>query len=956
MERHFSQADWDHVFSPQAAAAEAEGAVAHLAGCGPCWDGAARAATGLAMGSFGDARDSILRLLEIQESAARRLLLARTVWAARLKSLDAGQQVKRLKADPALRTREMFDTVLAEASAAAPEDPLLGEEWAGVAHSLAGLLPDSACPRALREDLQGAALLTVANARRLAADWAGSAAALDAARRHFENGTGDLERQARLLSIQASLASDTGQLERALSLLARAAEAGLRAREASVLPSLAVQEASALLAACRYEDAAVRAEGTLALLPPGEPRLELLAWSIAAESFVFLERPTDALRSHAATLPLYEQVTGSSMGLRRSYLEALLLDSFGLHQEAEKAFRINIAKRMDAEHYKDALLTMLTRFEILVRKGLPEKAERVCEEALRLTREAGPGCHGQMIELWQSLLSLLRAGRLAKHHLVEARAYLVRSWHAPAANGPLRQATRPASESPALEALTVPEAPPRRPEETASRPSPESLVACGYKEEMERLERELIVKGLAQCGGKVIATARLLQMAKGTLQAKMKKHGLFGMAEPQALPPLQGASLPQEEQQVLLNGIRARVAWEELAGLTPGRQASRIETATRLRTPEMVGTILAAAGAAAGEDPDLGARHARLAHAVAGMLSRTACPPRRRSDLQAEAMLSVANCLRLAGDFSASADALDAAQRHLAQGTGDAAKQVRLLSVRASLASDTGHADEALELVDRAAALCRQPQSSSMPLISVQRASALLAAFRYEDALTRAEAALRSLPAGEARLELLARSIISESLAHLDRGSEALRSLTASRPDDVPEHLPPEVVDPVLKNLADPLGDADAGMVLRSDEADDTVPAPLVESTVEGSAGGLGGIAAAPPAPRQDPAELEAGPSLGRGVAHHADEVSAGPLLDGPLAPAPELPMADDVGQMPPRPAAIPGRRAEVPHDLRVGIECRVLLEVAATHRPQAQAIGLQCGNCHDVPRSRLMR
>jgi Nif-specific regulatory protein len=54
------------------------------------------------------------------------------------------------------------------------------------------------------------------------------------------------------------------------------------------------------------------------------------------------------------------------------------------------------------------------------------------------------------------------------------------------------------------------------------------LADGGYEEALERYDRQLIVAGLAQCGGKIRETARLLGIARNTLRGKMKKYGLSG--------------------------------------------------------------------------------------------------------------------------------------------------------------------------------------------------------------------------------------------------------------------------------------------------------------------------------------------------------------------------------------------------------------------------------------------
>ncbi|HEX3127203.1 MAG TPA: helix-turn-helix domain-containing protein [Thermoanaerobaculia bacterium] len=792
MEQHLSCSEWVLVLSGPAGPG-VDSATAHLAGCGRCWDEVAEAVAELkGRGEplcFQDARSSIVGVIEAEEKAALRWLLARNAWV-RLKSLDSEEQVKRLKAEPTLQTLEMFDPVLAEASKSAPDDPFLGEERYQVAHALAGFFPENICPRPMREDLQGAAMLGVANSRRMAADWTGSASAIEAARLHLARGTGDLAREVRLLSIQASLVSDTGHLEKALSLLAQASEIARRLRNPAVSASLAVQEASTLLAAFRYGDAVSRAEEALGFMGPGETRLEMLARSIITESLIFLERPAEALRSFSSTLPLYEQVAGRRTELLQGYLEALLLDLLGFSREAEKAFQANIAGFMAAEQYKDAFLTVLTYFETLVRKGLLDKAEQVCEEALRLTIQAGSGCHGQLIDLWKDLLALLQTGRLVKHHLVEAREYLVRSWHVPAAQGPLRQTTPtfglrfPAGEEPDR-ASSEPEIyePWIAPKEVFE---PESvMIVGGYQEEMERLDRELVSKALAQSRGSIREATRLLGMARDTLRAKLRKYGLKPSGPDSFSVPAadqQVDSTQQEDLRALLDGMRARACWEELVSLPAEQQIRRLETTASLRTPEMLETLLAAARSGAREDPALGEQRAQVAHALAGLLPPSCCSRRRQADLQGDAMLIAAGCRRQAGDFSGSGAALNAATRHYRRGSGDASQMARLLSLQASLAADTGHAKEALDLLAHAAVACRRVRESTVVSIAVQEASTLLGAFRYEEAIAKAKTALRALPPGESRLELLAKSIITESLALLSRSGEALRSLFTSLP------------------------------------------------------------------------------------------------------------------------------------------------------------------------------
>jgi len=58
----------------------------------------------------------------------------------------------------------------------------------------------------------------------------------------------------------------------------------------------------------------------------------------------------------------------------------------------------------------------------------------------------------------------------------------------------------------------------------------------------------------------------------------------------------------------------------------------------------------------------------------------------------------------------------------------------------------------------------------------------LLASFRFEEAISRTKEALRALTPRDMRLEMLARSILTECLIELERRTEALRNFVETRP------------------------------------------------------------------------------------------------------------------------------------------------------------------------------
>jgi hypothetical protein len=439
MTSHLSRFSLIRLLSGEAVQTEVDRMVPHLVACRPCWELAARVVAELkkdkALAHTPDARAAVLTLLEEEEKAALDLLRARARWAE-LKALSSDEQIEKIGSVAALRTQTVFEVVLAEARTVAPGDPYVGEETALVAHVLARFLPTSRYPEKLKSDLQAEAMITVANCRRLAADWKGSKAALSASSNLLDRGTGDPVRQARFLSIWASLATDTGNFEAALGLLGRAAELYRSAQDSAGLSGVAVKEANTLMAAYRHEEAITRAQEALALLGPTNARLEMLARSIITQSLIYLGRPSEALRSFIATRPLYEQFPGRRTELDVAYLEALLLDSLGCARESEKSFRDTIDGYIEEELYKDAFIGLLTFFETLVKRGALRKAKQVYKQAADLLAQAGTGSHEQMRQVWRHLLGQIEADSLKEYQLQEVRQYVYRHWNTPAARPP----------------------------------------------------------------------------------------------------------------------------------------------------------------------------------------------------------------------------------------------------------------------------------------------------------------------------------------------------------------------------------------------------------------------------------------------------------------------------------------------------------------------------------------
>ena len=250
--------------------------------------------------------------------------------------------VRRVRSVAALRSLPVFETILNEAATVGRSDPFLGESMAGMALAVADHLPEPRFSKALKNDLRGRALLVVVNCRRIAADWRGSAEALAAARRHLAQGTGDAGLEARLLSIQASLYTDTGNFEKALSYAGRAVEIYRELEDWQGVAHNLIKEGNCLLAACRPREAIEKARSAFEHIPPHEIRLLALTKFALVEGLITLGRPLEALRHFLQAEPLCK---GAEIGmrLRALYYQGWLLDALGRVRESEKLFRAAIS-------------------------------------------------------------------------------------------------------------------------------------------------------------------------------------------------------------------------------------------------------------------------------------------------------------------------------------------------------------------------------------------------------------------------------------------------------------------------------------------------------------------------------------------------------------------------------------------------------------------------------------
>src|SRR5882724_9286890 len=191
----------------------------------------------------------------------------------------------------------------------------------------------------VRIDLQVELWAELANARRKAAEWTRANQAIERAEALREKGSSSPWLEAFCLAVSALIKADQGFVEEAAASLERCAK---------------IYE--------RLEDWPAVAR---TLIPSSEPELTKLARLLQVECLICLDELPEAASLFGSCLQSHE--TGR-MRIRRDFIGARLLHSFGYRKEAERMFRDVVAADLELSLYKDAFLDLLYVFGMHVRE------------------------------------------------------------------------------------------------------------------------------------------------------------------------------------------------------------------------------------------------------------------------------------------------------------------------------------------------------------------------------------------------------------------------------------------------------------------------------------------------------------------------------------------------------------------------------------------------------------
>ncbi len=291
--------------------------------------------------------DAILDILQECEEERTRRARERLQGAALLAELEKrppGERLAWIQNNARFHHRGLFDQMLEKYLESARNEPRSGIDLVSLALAILDLLPQDRYRPALLNDFRVAGLAALANARRMAGFFEESKQAIASAWERLEDGTGDPLEEANLLSIEASLWCDLGQLDRSAGTLDRAIQIYREIGDDNRCARMLIQKGFAIGYVQPARGIKILHDALALLDSVREPRLELCAWHNLALFLNDAGEPREALSVLEMTRPLYLAFGDRHTQLLLHWLEARIARSLNNLGEAE-----TVLKRVTAE-------------------------------------------------------------------------------------------------------------------------------------------------------------------------------------------------------------------------------------------------------------------------------------------------------------------------------------------------------------------------------------------------------------------------------------------------------------------------------------------------------------------------------------------------------------------------------------------------------------------------------
>jgi len=378
----------------------------------------------------GNEYDAVFHRLDLFRALVEHDILAERERAAslwrQLQSHPPAQRLLLVRCETRFQIWGLYGLILAESRKAAGADPPAAAHLAELALAVADQLHSRAYGEPRIHDFRGAAWVALANARRLATDFAGCRNALQTAWEELDLGTEDPLEEAHLHSVHGSYLSDIGDFEPAITILERARVCARRAGDRHIEGRTLLHQAT-ILGEYEPQRGIALARRALDLIDRTEdPHLELGAWHTIAFCLNAVGETRDAeaiLESHR---PLYARYSDPMTIGRLHRLEAWIAREKGELLKAEHCFRRQRAVFAKHGFDFDQVLAALELAEVLTLQARFGEALEILTETYPLLEVWG--LRIDVLRSWILLEEGVRARAAGSHAFRELAAMLRRRW------------------------------------------------------------------------------------------------------------------------------------------------------------------------------------------------------------------------------------------------------------------------------------------------------------------------------------------------------------------------------------------------------------------------------------------------------------------------------------------------------------------------------------------------
>jgi tetratricopeptide (TPR) repeat protein len=278
-----------------------------------------------------------------------------------------------------------YEALLDRSWAMRREDPKQMVKLAELAVEAATGLGEEGFSAGQVEDFQARAAIELANAYRVMDRFEEARAGLEAARRHYREGSQDRLLGARLLEVEANIHGDRGEFGEALASLDRALRVYRRHGDPHLAGRTLIKKALYTAGTGRQQEAIeLLTEGLGMIDPAQDGPLVLAAVHNTACCLVEGSRYREARSLLWRHLSLYEQHAGRQDRLKLRWLQAQIYTGLGDLGRAERAFEeVRLGLREAGKLHSEAMATVELA-GLRLRQGREDAAREMAVEAAEL--------------------------------------------------------------------------------------------------------------------------------------------------------------------------------------------------------------------------------------------------------------------------------------------------------------------------------------------------------------------------------------------------------------------------------------------------------------------------------------------------------------------------------------------------------------------------------------------